>query len=169
MAHLPVATPPHQPPDGTFSLSVVPDRDRVYVRPTGEVDLSTAGTIEDAACDLLDRGFSSVVIDLRGVTFLDCTGVHALLSADRQGRSLNRRVSIIPGGARVQRILDLTGVLDRLELEPSPALSSARLERLLACASDGDSGITGRQASARRPGSRDGRDRVRGNRSQPAR
>jgi anti-anti-sigma factor len=100
-----------------FTLAVVPHRECVHVRPAGEVDLTTAGEVEATACDLLDRGFARVVIDLRAVTFLDCSGVRALVKADRHARELNRSVAIMLGASPARRILEVTRVIEHVDVE----------------------------------------------------
>jgi anti-sigma B factor antagonist len=109
--------------DSSFTLSIVPDRARVHVRPGGDVDLSTSGEVERAVCELLERGFGCVVIDLREVTFMDCSGDHALLNAGRRARGLGARMTVLPGDGPARRLLALTGVDDHLDLERAPALA----------------------------------------------
>ncbi|MBV9413940.1 MAG: STAS domain-containing protein [Solirubrobacterales bacterium] len=59
--------------------------------------------------------------DLRRVTFLDSSGVHAVLRAHRRSRELKRYMAVMPGKDVSRRILELTGVLDLLEVEPTQA------------------------------------------------
>lgn len=114
--------PPESDPDSDdelsrFSLNVTPGRDRVFVCPSGEVDLATAGKVEAAVVDLLERGFHRVVVDLRAVTFLDSTGIHALITVHERARQLGETVSVILGGPATRRALELTGLVDHLNLE----------------------------------------------------
>jgi anti-sigma B factor antagonist len=55
----------------------------------------------------------SVCIDLRNVTFLDASGVRALLDAERAARATNACLEIEAEGT-VRRVLELTGVWERL-------------------------------------------------------
>jgi anti-anti-sigma factor len=100
-----------------FALDVVPDRERVLVRPVGEVDIATAGQLERSTIELFGRGFSRVVVDLRGVTFLDSSGVHTLIKCHETAADLGASMSIIPGGPASRRVLDIAGVMDRFEIE----------------------------------------------------
>jgi len=54
------------------------------------------------------------VIDLRGVEFLDSTGLHALLTARAQAQQDDWEQTIIPGPRTVQRIFEITCTIDRL-------------------------------------------------------
>ena len=49
------------------------------------------------------------MLDLRGVTFLDSTGLHLVLEADAASRAQGWEFGLIGGPAHVQRVFDLTG------------------------------------------------------------
>ena len=94
---------------------VEPDRERVVVRPIGEIDLATVGLVEAPLRELWASGFDAVVLDLREVPFMDSTGlrlvIHETRLAEQDGKAL--RVEIAEGGA-VHRLLEVTGMLDHL-------------------------------------------------------
>ena len=65
---------------------------------------------------------SLVVVDLRGLTFMDSAGVHAILDADVWARYGGGRLVVVPGPAQVWRLFTLTAADRRLEiLELDPA------------------------------------------------
>jgi stage II sporulation protein AA (anti-sigma F factor antagonist) len=107
---------------GTFAL----------IRAEGEIDLANAdelgGALRAAAAD---QG-SAVILDLRGVPFMDSTGLKVILIASRD---LDGPLAVIAGaGSAVARLLDLAGVADRVprfetEEEALDALGSAGAER----------------------------------------
>jgi anti-anti-sigma factor len=82
-------------------LTIAVDRGRL--RPTGELDVSSAGTLLITLSRLEEDAH---VIDLSGVTFLDSSGLRALLTAQRRYPHLRFEN---PSDA-VRRILDVTGV-----------------------------------------------------------
>lgn len=93
-----------------FSVAVE-DRDRdTLVRPEGELDLATAAQLE-AVLDRCADG-RPLTVDLRGLEFLDCSGLRCLLELAAR----RKRLSVIPGDERVQRVIDITGVQDQLPL-----------------------------------------------------
>jgi anti-sigma B factor antagonist len=98
-------------------LEIRPDRDRVIVCPSGDVDLANAGNVEETIVELLERGFASVVVDLRGVTFLDSSGIRALIVAHNRAHELGARMPIILGGRCTRRPLEITGVLGYLDVD----------------------------------------------------
>jgi anti-anti-sigma factor len=97
-----------------FRVELRPDRDRVLVVPHGEVDIATVGELAAAIDDLVGRGFQAVVLDLRATSFLDSSGVHLLLN---QTARPDVTVTLIDGAAPVRRVIDLSGVRDRLPFE----------------------------------------------------
>lgn len=91
-----------------FHADVVVGRDDVVVAVAGELDLQSAGLLEREVAELHARGHDRIVIDLRGIEFIDSTGLRVLIglhkSAERQGRHL----SLVEGPHSVQRIFELT-------------------------------------------------------------
>ena len=81
------------------------------------VSLSAAGEIDRASAPVLDANLHKaiadanglIVIDLGDVTFMDCSGVRALLAARRKAPTRLRLGRLHPA---VRRVLELTSVLD---------------------------------------------------------
>jgi anti-sigma B factor antagonist len=92
-----------------FSLSVLCDRLDVTILPTGDVDLRSAPELETAVRDLIRAGFAVIAIDLRGVTFMDSSGLRVLLALRNDARRGGVQLELIPGAPRVQRIFELSG------------------------------------------------------------
>jgi anti-sigma B factor antagonist len=96
---------------------IEPDRDRVVVRPMGEIDLATVGVVETPLNELWGTGFTTIVLDLRWVSFMDSTGLRLLIRqcqrAEQDGAALE--VSVAGDGA-VHRLLHLAGLVDRLPI-----------------------------------------------------
>jgi anti-anti-sigma factor len=74
------------------------------------LDLSTVPVVDTQLSELMAAGFSSVVVDLRKLSFLDSSGVRLLLSWAAKSRAAGVDLSFIPGPSAVQRVFDLTGV-----------------------------------------------------------
>jgi anti-sigma B factor antagonist len=109
-----------------FRIEVSPDGDGTVVRPFGEVDLATAPALEARAVEILDGGCPHLVIDLRGVSFIDSTGIRVLIVATRHARELAARTSVIVGSGQTRRVLELACVLDHLEVEDPDADGTLR-------------------------------------------
>ena len=97
-----------------FSIAVEAQRDATRIAPSGELDLATVEQLQRKLGQLIDAGSARIVIDLRGVEFLDSTGLHTLLDAHAQAQHDNWELTIIPGPRAVQRIFEITCTIDRL-------------------------------------------------------
>ncbi|MDX6678985.1 MAG: anti-sigma factor antagonist [Solirubrobacteraceae bacterium] len=91
-----------------FSVRVVHDRDEVVVELTGELDIASADELEREIRELRADGVACVVIDLRGVDFLDSTGLRTLISLRNAAKRAGHGLVVVPGPPRVQRIFELT-------------------------------------------------------------
>jgi len=95
-----------------LSVDVRSDGDAVTLVLSGELDLSTAPTVERELADVERDRPSLITIDLRGVSFLDSTGLRVVLSADGRARKEDRRLEVIPGPPPVHRVFRIA-LLDR--------------------------------------------------------
>ena len=57
------------------------------VAPFGELDIATVDKLQAEVSQLLETGFAKIVLDLRGVRFLDSTGLRLVLELDAAARS----------------------------------------------------------------------------------
>ena len=85
------------------------------VQLSGELEMASAPACREALDAILDEGDADVLIDLRGLTFLDSVGLSTLLHAHLVGAEMGTRVSFIRGGHVVQRVFEITHMDDRVE------------------------------------------------------
>ncbi len=97
-----------QPRYEPFSLAVVPDRDEVGVVMTGDLDVASADALDRKVRELQGSGFEQIVIDLRGVEFMDSAGLRVLLSLRNDAARAQHRLTLVSGPPAVQRVFDLT-------------------------------------------------------------
>ena len=91
----------------------------VVVSLAGEFDLSVERLFAQAVTySVVQDGHSSVVLDLAEITFLDSSGIRALLLARRQALASGTRLSLRRPSPAVQRVLELTGIADAFEIVP---------------------------------------------------
>jgi len=89
----------------------------VRVAFTGELDIAGAREAEEAVRQAESGGGeSALTIDLRGLTFMDSTGLRLLVAADRRAHEAGRTLRIVRGPDAIQRVLELTGLGDKLPL-----------------------------------------------------
>lgn len=108
------AVRPSRHQDTAFRIDVHPERECVRVAALGEVDLATVSMLQAQLGELRDTGFDAIVLDLREVSFLDSSGVAAIVAEDRLARSNGHSFMLIAGPPAVQRVLDICGLLERL-------------------------------------------------------
>src|SRR6185312_1811602 len=90
----------------------------------GELDLAHAYTFDEELRTVEATRPSTVVIDLRELTFLDSCGLARLLAARRRARRLGHRLLLVRGSAAVQRLFVLAAVDEAFEMVSDvPALT----------------------------------------------
>src|SRR3954453_3573191 len=97
----------------------VTTRDReggTHVELGGELDIATAPKLEEEMRRVEGAGPALIVIDLRGLEFMDSSGLRALLATDTRAREGGARVVFVRGDERIQRLFELTRVDERIEL-----------------------------------------------------
>lgn len=102
-----------------FFCDVQPDRDQAVVRLAGELDLNVAADVEATVQSLLEIGFARLVVDLRDLSFLDTSGVHAFVSAHESAQRRDAVLSLIRGPQHVQRVFELTATASLLRFDPT--------------------------------------------------
>jgi anti-anti-sigma factor len=103
-----------------FICEVAYGADRATVSLAGELDMANVGEVEGPLRDLTSLGFRHVVVDLRGLTFLDSTGIALLLRWQRLAHDDGFRFGVVLGDERVRRPLEITGVLGVLDVVEPP-------------------------------------------------
>ena len=81
-------------------------RDAVMVRLKGEVDISSAHLLTSQFSTLAASTHSSVILDATEVTFIDSTGLHALVEGKRALHDNGSRIFLVPS-RQVRRVLEL--------------------------------------------------------------
>lgn len=94
--------------DTEFTTATRQVGDVFVVSLVGELDMATVPGFEQAI-ERAQAG-SQVVIDLRKLTFIDSTGVRALLLAYKAGRDGHSSVSFVRGSGAVRWVLEISGV-----------------------------------------------------------
>ena len=85
----------------------------------GELDLLTVSRLASELDDEIRHGDRDVVLDLRDVEFIDSSGLHVLLGAQRRLARQERALGIIAVPGPVMRVFELSRLLDTLEIDPS--------------------------------------------------
>lgn len=87
---------------------------------TGELDIASTPDLEAALEPIELAAPEQIILDLRGLEFLDSTGLRALVGADARAREADRRLSIVRGPDAVNRIFTVTRLDERLDMLDAP-------------------------------------------------
>ena len=112
-----MAIPPEE-----FSISAADVDGRAHLTLRGELDLATAPELEQLVNERIDSS-QDVVIDLRGLEFMDSSGIRVLVAAHaRAGRTGSRLFIVRPAtGSAVAKIVAVAGLEGELNLLDAPA------------------------------------------------
>jgi anti-sigma B factor antagonist len=94
--------------------------DRLHVALAGEVDIANASSLEAELAGIQADPVRTLVLDLRGVTFIDSTGLRTLIAADERARSSGGRLLVVRGAEAVDRAFAVTQLDRRLEIVDEP-------------------------------------------------
>ena len=75
----------------------------------GELDIGTAPKLDEAVGRALDDGCREVVLDLGGTTFMDSTGLNALIRAARAVDARRGRMAVLsPPGSEARVVIEMS-------------------------------------------------------------
>ena len=105
----------------SFELSVQRYDSVATVLVSGELDLATAPQLSAAVAEHGDA--KMLVLDMTATTFIDSTGVRALLEAHHRSAGSGSRLLVVAGDGAVRRVLELCELDGRLTIvsdHPAP-------------------------------------------------
>lgn len=97
-------------------LHVFTSQSSRFVYVTGELDLATRDELVSASTT---GHHPDMVIDLGGVTFMDCSGYGALIDSQRIIESQGRSLTITGQTGQPARLFDLIAELEEYPLQPA--------------------------------------------------
>jgi anti-sigma B factor antagonist len=126
-----------------FAVEVQRRKHVTIVQPRGELDLATAetlrSTLDAAIAETLSAALDGMehearlVLDLRGLSFIDSTGLHLLVALDQRAQRDGFQLTLLAPAAPIDRAIQLCGLdqilpfaapVDAVDTEPggsSPA------------------------------------------------
>lgn len=109
-------------------LSVENRNGHVLVRAVGELDMSTAPSLTTAAGNAFADGYQLLMLDLSGISFMDSTGLSALLAVHREAVARDAHAAIIAPSDNALRVLEMLGVDQVLNIYPTLEAAVAGFE-----------------------------------------
>jgi anti-sigma B factor antagonist len=103
-----------------LEIDVADSGGRRLLRLTGELDMAGVDQFERLLTADWSSEAGTFVVDLRKLTFIDSSGLRALVMADQRVRDEGGRFVVVRGPDRVNQVLEMTGVSKRIELVDEP-------------------------------------------------
>lgn len=104
-------------PPEPFNVRDVADEGHHRLGLRGELDILAAPELEALIRGLCATGMTRMTLDLSETTFIDSSGLRAILLAKELTDEHGYDFSIVPGPPKVQRLFELTALLDVLPFE----------------------------------------------------
>ncbi len=86
---------------------------------TGEIDLATVPDLENAIEAVFSTNSQPLVVDLRDSSFMDSTGLKALVMANRRFDESGRGFAVAVSGGPISRLIDLSGIESSMKVVAS--------------------------------------------------
>ena len=100
---------------GSFDVHSV-DSGEWWCRVTlsGELDMATVPRFRAVVDDALARDRRHIAVDASGLTFIDSSGIVALLSARERAMAVEGSLRLTAASTAVLRVLEMAGIADEL-------------------------------------------------------
>jgi stage II sporulation protein AA (anti-sigma F factor antagonist) len=102
-----------------FSWRIRPGSPEPTVEVAGELDLESGPYLHEQLRAIMRAHGAHLAIDLTGVTFIDCSGVNALLASHRHARALGGSLRVAGASPCVRRLIGTTGLRQVLGVTPA--------------------------------------------------
>lgn len=108
------------PAPETFGIVAVrADDSTAAVSPAGDLDVSTSPRLLACIDELLAEGRSKITLDLRAVTFIDSSGLGALVKAHKRAAPA-AEITVVQPRPHIQRAMEISGILKVIRVETQP-------------------------------------------------
>lgn len=116
-----------------FFIEVERRDDVTIVRPRGDLDLATAGPLHSALNGI--EHAKQLVLDLRGLSFIDSTGLHLLVALHKRAQRDGFQLTLVAPAAPVDKAIQLCGldetlpfveVVEPVQSEPAGSASATQ-------------------------------------------
>jgi len=104
----------------------------------GEVDLVHAANIAAVVEELVQQAVTEVTADLSQLTFIDASGINALVRSNQMVSAVNGRMVIIGANPWLRRVFAAAGVADTLPVTPGPPTPNRETTSAVGGAQPGD-------------------------------
>jgi anti-sigma B factor antagonist len=108
------------PVGSNLLIDVSREGKRVVLRLDGELDLASVPLLESEVELAMLDDTATIVLDLRGLEFLDSTGLRTILLLDKRSSERGQAFALVRGSEQVQRLMTMTRVDEHLKIIDTP-------------------------------------------------
>jgi anti-sigma B factor antagonist len=94
----------------SLHIKAITAGDCAVLQMAGEIDVYTSPELRKQVADLAEDGIIHVIADLRGIDFLDSTGLGALVGGLKRLRVRQGSLMIVTSGGRILKLFQITGL-----------------------------------------------------------
>jgi anti-sigma B factor antagonist len=109
-----------------FAVSTRWSAEGPVVRVAGELDVATAARFREAVHRALEGRGRRLTVDVADLDFIDSTAVGVLVSAVKAMAAKGGTVAVLQPSRAIRRVLDMTGLLGRVEVVDVAVLADVR-------------------------------------------
>ncbi|MBV8246588.1 MAG: STAS domain-containing protein [Candidatus Eremiobacteraeota bacterium] len=114
----------------SIDIKVEHEGSAVVFKLHGSLDIATAPTVRAALLEAANEGRHEIVVDLRGIEFLDSTGLGALIGGHKRALENGGAVRLVVSEGIILRLLTITGLMDVFSVYPSVESALENVNRL---------------------------------------
>ena len=91
-------------------MEIIHQNSSAIIRPVGSLDINTSEALRKSVIEAFEKGAEALLIDCRDVTFLDSSGLSAMVMALKKARELNVQLSLCSIDEQAMLLFQLTGM-----------------------------------------------------------
>jgi len=100
----------------SLHITAITAGDCAVLQIAGEMDVYTSPKLRKQVADLAENGTIHIIADLRGLDFLDSTGLGALVGSLKRLRLRQGSLAIVTSGGRILKLFKITGLIHAFAL-----------------------------------------------------
>lgn len=105
-----------------FSANIEANNGTVTVVLIGELDMDTARELNCVLDGLIEQGPDEVILDFSGLSFIDSSGIAALISAQKQLNAQGRKLGVRSPSPLVVKVFEVTDLMSFLNVQSNQAV-----------------------------------------------
>lgn len=104
-----------------LKVDIHPSDYGTVVQLTGEIDVGSSSPLQEHLLRIMRDWNPRLLLDLCGVSFMDCSGLTALIVTRRRAVQRHGWLRLIAVSEQARKVIELTGLAEALTLPPAPS------------------------------------------------